>query len=560
MSDDERGFALTIVLITFLVIEVIGVGVLSVVMSDLHGAVANQLAMQSVSIAEAGLNYGVAELVSRASEALPTDEGYAGEPDDLPVPGPDGSTQGTFRVTVRCVYPHDAVPPACQDDAGTAAIDERDLRRIIAIGFVPGRPGRARRQIEATVRRHTIGPGDANTFGICGRERVELGSETSITADVGSNGDIVIEGPRRHPGSVRGRLPQAPPLAATVQAVAPTDPAEGLTGTYTWRVTFLDARGVESGGSPPTPTALLIGQHGHLINIPLGDSTIGRRRIYRTMQGSPRGPWFLIGEIPDNVSQEYTDYLPDEALRHRIPGGVRGSVTAAGAVHCSKGCAHQVDGQVRSNVREVVCPNFLPPPAQPGSKPATDPIIQTATHQTMRWASLHVSENEEFTIQTLSTLNAELHIHLTDIHLEPGSTLAITGTGTVYFHVNGTFMLGPGAVFGAIDFSGNLMRPSDRIQVLSRARDPSFMETGAASIRWGPDSKVSALVFAPNANIIVDRAAAFSGALYGKHIRITRSTGFFLDPIEGMGSEKSGVRPSPYQYLLRWYDNPNPSP
>jgi len=469
-----------------------------------------------------------------------------------------GGQAGTFHVLVRCAYPPGDQPPACLDDPVTAAVDERDLRVIVSSGFVPARPGRARRQIEATVRRYAIAPGDLGIFGICGRERVELGPEASITADVGSNGDVVIEGPRREPGSIRSKQPRAPRSAATVEAVPPTG-AGGLTGTYTWRVTFQTWRGEQSGGSPPTPPVLMTGQAASLTNIPVGDATVARRRIYRTARGAPRGPWFLVGEIPDNGAQEFTDALPDEALRHRIPGGISGNVTAGGSVICSRSCASQVDGDVQAQVREVVCPNYLAPLAQPGSQPAPNPIVQTTVRETVRWGSLHVDEDGEFTIETLSEPDAELHVHVTDIRLERGATLAVTGTATVYLHVSGSISLGPGAAFGAIDLSGHLMRPSDRIQVYVGARDRSPAVTGAGVWMEG-DNRVSGLIFAPEAHIVIDHAVAFSGALYGKSVRITRSSGFFLDPTEGLGSERSLIRPSPYQYLTRWYDNPNPGP
>ncbi len=558
MNNAERGFALTFVLVTFLLVGVIGLGALSVVMSDLHGAVANQLAMQSLSVAEAGLNYGVAQMVVKAAEATPSDGAYAGEAIDTAVPGRTGSTLGTFQVTVRCVYPPGAVPPACRDDPRTFAVDERNLRLITSVGFVPGRPGRARRQIEATVRRYPPGPGDLDVYGICGRDRVELGRDTSVIGDIGSNGDIIVDGPQR--GSVSQRVPRTPPSGVTVEAITPGGQADGLSGTYTWRVTFMDANGEESGGSRPTLPVLLTSQHVLLTNIPLGDRSTARRRVYRSLQDSPRGPWFMVGEIPDNATQEFTDFQPDEALRIRIPGAIGGNLTAAGTVFCSRGCANQVDGQVTSGVHEVVCPAFLAAPVQPGREPAPNPIVQTATDQTVHWGSLHVDEGEAFTIQTLSTPDARLHIHLNSIILERDSALVITGPGMVYLHVNGPFILHRDALFGVTDFSGHLIRPSDRVQVLISARDPRFLETGAASVRWERGNSVSALVFAPNANILVDRALAISGALYGRYVRISQSTGIFLDPIEGLGSEKSAVRPTALQYVTRWYDNPNPGP
>lgn len=560
MRADERGFVLTAVLITFIIIEVIVVGVLSVVMSDLHGAVGHQLAMQSVHVAEAGLNFGVARLVARAAAAAPTDESYAGEPDQMTLTGAGGRAVGTFRVAVRCAHPREGVPPDCRDDPSTAGIDESNLRVIVSLGALQGGPGRARRQIEALVRRYTPGIGGAPAYGVCGREGVELGPGTTLAADVGSNGDVRVEGPRRDPGTIRKRLPAAPLLPPTVQAQAPATHRAGLTGAYSWRVSFVDAYGAESGGSPPTQMVWLADQHARLTNLPVGDRGITRRRIYRTLQDSPRGPWFLVAEIMDDDTGEYIDYQPDEVLRWRMPGGIDGSIAAGGTVSCSRGCANQVDGVVRTYVREVVCPNFLPPPVQPAQEPAQDPIIQTEVKETVQWGALRVGERETFTIQTLSVPGAELHIHLSEARLERGAALAITGQATVYFHVAGAFVLGPGADFGTVDFFGRLVRPSDRVQVFVSARDAAFAETGSASVRLEGENRVSSVLFAPNANIVVDRAVAFSGALYGRYIRIDRSTGFMLDPIEGFGSERIGVRPSPYQYMVRWYDNPTPGP
>jgi hypothetical protein len=558
--ETEHGFALTFVLVTFMLVAVIGLGALSVVMSDLHGAVANQLAMQSLSAAEAGLNYGVAQLTTRAADATPSDDAYAGESDDLAVPAPIGTPSGTFRVIVRCAYPEGAVPPACQDDPRTVATDEHNLRVITSTGFVPGRPERARRQVEATVQRYTAGHGDLNIYGICGRERVELGQDTSVTADVGSNGDIIVNGAEDGRRTVRLRIPRAPLLTPTVEVTSPEGQEVGLSGTYSWRVTFLNGRGEESGGSPPTPPVFLASQRAHLTNIPTGDTTAERRRIYRSPQDSPRGPWFLVGEIADSDTQEFTDVQPDEVLRIRIPGAINGNLTAAGGVFCSRACGSQVEGRIASGVHDVVCPAFLAPPVRPGTKPAPNPIVQTVTNQTVNWTSLHVGEDEVFTIQTLSTLDAQLHIHLTDVILERGAALAVTGPGTVYLHVSGVFILHRDAMFGVTDFSGQLIRPSDRVQILVGARDPSLLETGAASVRWEGGNRVSALVFAPNANIVVDRAAAVGGALYGKSVRLVQSSGITLDPVEGMGSEKSAVRQTPFQYVTRWYDNPNLNP
>src|SRR5262249_2359330 len=74
-----------------------------------------------------------------------------------------------------------------------------------------------------------------------------------------------------------------------------TRPADGLAvadaaggqlarGTYNYRVTFLDTRGVESQPSTAVPTANLAaaGQKVNLTNIPLGPDGTLARRLYRT--------------------------------------------------------------------------------------------------------------------------------------------------------------------------------------------------------------------------------------------------------------------------------------
>ena len=222
LARPESGLVLTLVLVVFLFVELVVVGGLSLVMSDLQGAVAGQLAMQSLSVAEAGVNYGVAQLVERA--ALATDQEYAGEPEDIALPGANGRPLGTFSVTVACVYPRDLQPPACLDDPGTTDVDERDLRLIRSTGFIPARAARARRQIEVTVRRYVPAQGDIGVFGICGRDRVVLGPDTSLIGDVGSNADVTVDGPKQPP-TVAGRVPAAPSVRA-IERVTPVPAAD----------------------------------------------------------------------------------------------------------------------------------------------------------------------------------------------------------------------------------------------------------------------------------------------------------------------------------------------
>jgi hypothetical protein len=555
-----EGFALTLVLLTFLIIELIGVGVLSITMSGLHGAVADRLAMDSVNVAEAGLNYGVAQLVSRARAATPTDASYPGEPREIPVTGPGGEAIGTFRITVTCVYPRGALPPNCADDPATGG-GEGNQRHITAVGFIPAAPGRARRQIEAVVRRYDLRSGGTPLYGVCGRDAVELDQGTTVTSDVGSNGTIRLG---RLTG-VRQWYPLAPSAAAMAGGVSPATSGKGLVGMYSWRITFLDAAGRESSGSPPTRPIELRSEHGRLTDIPVGNPSVARRRIYRShANAAATGPWYLVVEIPDNETREYTDPQADDALGPRVPGTISGSVVAGGEVDCAETCQNQVDGKVQFRRRGVMCPALLSPPCQPGIDRVPEVVVQDAIDQDLRWGPLDVEAGTTLSIQTLGSPRARLHMHVTDFTLQPGAMLILTGQGTVYFHVRGAIRLGAGAVIGVADENprGRLIVPSDRIQILSCARDaayaPAHPET--ASVQWDGGNRVSAILFAPDANIVINRAETLLGAVFGRDVRIVGSTASMRDPAGGMASENTAIRPSPFQYVVRWYDNPAASP
>jgi|GEM_PF-4709530 len=549
----EEGFSLVSVMVAFVLLMAIGLGMLSLVMSGLRGTMLFEQAMQALHVAEAGVNYGVAQLVTQASTRAGSDEAYAGEPDEIALAGGDDAAQGTFRVTVFCLYPAQARPPGCADDPSTAA-DERDFRRIVSLGVVPRRTGVAQRRLEATVRRYTL---DIDLPGICGREGVELGQGTWVIADVGSNGTVRLDGSAPPPGLVRARSPRAPSVPPAVEAAGATGQS-GLSGSYTWRVTFVDASGIESAGSPPSLTLRLVDEHARVTNIPTGGSEIVRRRIYRTRGDAPSGPWFLVGEISDNRTLDYTDAQPDRALIYRLPAYISGDVSAAGTVSCAIRCGLQVEGRIRESVRDVICPNYLSPPAAPGNDAVGETIVQRAVSQTLHLRPLTVGA-EGLTIQTLSTPGAELHIHTAAIHLAPGAILAVTGAATVYFHVDGPVVLDEDAVFGASDSSGNLVIAADRIVVLSTARDDTASGPGAASVSLRGNNKMAAVVFAPDAVIEIDGATAMRGALFGRHVRVTNSVGLVFDPNEGLRSVRSVVRPSPFQYVQRWYDDPNPA-
>jgi hypothetical protein len=530
-----------------------------------------------------------------------------------------------------------------------------------------------------------------------------LDQGTTVAADLASNRDIVIEGPRRNPGTVQAKDSDiaAPPDPATFTPIAIPQGAISLTGAFSWKVTFVDQTGTESTGSPATAPVTLANENGELTAISIGGATIVKRRLYRTRADqATTGPWFFVAEIPDNTTTTYRDMKGDALLIHlppstsglaaptaapaaaadsspppppagltggytykvtfvyrypgtttseiesvastpptpdptpltlsneyvkltsipqttdpnllkrRIyrsrgdaPGGpwlllaeiapnnddlddldpdaavvergyvdktadtdlvysepraISGNAYAGGEVDCSQGCDNQVDGEVREDVREVLCAPFIPPPCDPDPNPDNDtPMLIQHTdsdplEMTVRYDEMHPGADQRITIETPNNPLAELHIHVSSVRFERDAILAISGKGRVYFHVAGTFHLGQRSWFGLNDnLPGNLLVwPGDRIGILSCATDAS---TSTYSVRWDQQNRVSALVVAPRANILINQAGEFTGALVGNYIHINQGLGYVLDPGSGLGN--LDLR-SAFQIIERWYDNP----
>jgi hypothetical protein len=502
-------------------------------------------------------------LAARASAAEPTDERYAGESRDLQISAPGRDPIGSVRLVVSCVYPAGAVPPACQDDAAVPGASGRDVREVTAVATIPAWPGRARRELAATVRRYRPRGGDVAPFGVCGRDGVDLDRGTVVTTDVGSNDGIHLG-----PGSAIRQLPLRAPAAAPV-VIGVSRPAgatlPGLSGTYSWRVTFVDEQERESSASPPSTPLKLEGEYGHVTDLPAGDRTIVARRLYRTRaEQAAIGPWLLVAEIRNPEARDYTDPQPDSALGPRAPGTISGRALAAGLVDCAGSCGTQIDGPVEARARSVPCPGFLPPPCVTGNDPAPSVIVQERLHDERRYGALHVGPGEILSILTLGDPLARLHIHVNEVTLEHGSLLVVTGAGTVYLHVAGVIRLKEGAVIGGGDENPTspLIAPADRLQLLSCARDPKFdpAEPTTASVRWDGSNRVGAFVFAPDANMVIDRARIFTGPLFGRRVVLRGSLGTIVDPSDGIASERTAVRPTPFQYLTRWYDRPASAP
>lgn len=97
----------------------------------------------------------------------------------------------------------------------------------------------------------------------------------------------------------------------SVGFVAGTGTTGTLTGTYTWKLTFVAANGEESDASLPSSTIILSGQQGTLTGIPLGDGRTVGRNIYR--KGSILTSYYLVGSIPDDTTTTFSDNLTDIA-------------------------------------------------------------------------------------------------------------------------------------------------------------------------------------------------------------------------------------------------------
>lgn len=109
-----------------------------------------------------------------------------------------------------------------------------------------------------------------------------------------------------------------------------------LTGTYTWKVTFVAANGEESDASSPSVSVVLSTQQGTLTAVPTSDARTTSRNVYR--KGGGLTSYYLVGSIPDNVSTTYSDNQSDLAalaqgsiLSGDVPGDFPNS--RLGAVH-----------------------------------------------------------------------------------------------------------------------------------------------------------------------------------------------------------------------------------
>lgn len=93
--------------------------------------------------------------------------------------------------------------------------------------------------------------------------------------------------------------------------VAGTGAAGTLTGTYTWKITFVAANGEESDASSPSLSVVLSAQQGTITAIPTGDGRTTARNIYR--KGGALTSYYYVGTIPNNSNSTFSDNQSDIA-------------------------------------------------------------------------------------------------------------------------------------------------------------------------------------------------------------------------------------------------------
>lgn len=103
------------------------------------------------------------------------------------------------------------------------------------------------------------------------------------------------------------------PLAPTVAVGAAT----GITGTYTYKITFVTSRG-ETEGGVTSDSVTVTNQKVSLSGIPTWwGRTVTSRKIYRTAAGGTQHK--LVATLSDNTTTTYTDSTADGSLGANVP-------------------------------------------------------------------------------------------------------------------------------------------------------------------------------------------------------------------------------------------------
>lgn len=114
-------------------------------------------------------------------------------------------------------------------------------------------------------------------------------------------------------------LTGAPVLANPTTAPSGAVGAAGtLTGTFYYKVTFVDVSDGETKGGPASTSVVATSDQIDLTSIPLGPTGTVARRIYRAVTDSA-GPYYRVTEIADNSTTTYTDNTASITANNQIP-------------------------------------------------------------------------------------------------------------------------------------------------------------------------------------------------------------------------------------------------
>jgi hypothetical protein len=109
------------------------------------------------------------------------------------------------------------------------------------------------------------------------------------------------------------RLLQSPAALRATPAGGP-----GLSGAYTYKVTFETQVGETNGGTT-SATVNAYNQTIHLAAIPVGPTGTLRRNLYRTAAGGGDNTHRFVAALNDNTTTTFNDNTPDRSLGRHVP-------------------------------------------------------------------------------------------------------------------------------------------------------------------------------------------------------------------------------------------------
>jgi hypothetical protein len=110
----------------------------------------------------------------------------------------------------------------------------------------------------------------------------------------------------------------AAPPTSPVNASVITGVGGNLNGIYRWRMTFVNANGVESAASPPAIGWITVNEGGQPRNaslaLPAGDALTATRKLYRASFHATAPIYRLVATFTGNSQTTYTDSMSDSAI------------------------------------------------------------------------------------------------------------------------------------------------------------------------------------------------------------------------------------------------------